>query len=203
MMKKITLFFAILLMSVCFSVFCTGCRTYEAARQAAQQTAADLKDIDKKLNELYERYKVVKKEYDDAVASKDPDKVKAASELLLKIAAEVAAQKELYDQGKVALENAIKRAEDAKGTDEFVGNILGTILGTLGSVFGLGGVGFALNTSSKNRVMESAVKKTAANVDTHVSEEEWEKFTKAMRDSLSTAEQDALNRATGKDALLS
>lgn len=202
-MKKIALFFAVLLMSACLGVFCTGCGFYNSARQAAQETAADLKDIDKKLKELYDRYKVVKQEYDDAMASKDPDRVKAASEMLLKIAAEVAAQKELYDQGKVALENAIKRAEEAKGTDDFIGNIFGTILGTLGSVFGVGGVGFALQAVSKNRVMKSAVKKTAANVDTHVSEDEWDKFTKAMRDSLSTAEQDALNRATGKDALLS
>lgn len=201
-MKRLTLFFAVCFFA-CFALFSTGCGFYNSARKAAQESAEDLKGIDSKLKELYERFKVVKQEYDDAVASGDKDKIKAASELMLKVAAEVSAQKELYEQGKVALDNAIRRAEEAKGTDEYIGNIFGTILGALGSIFGVGAAGFAVSKTREVGTMRSAMKKTAVNVDTHVSEEEWEKFVKSMRDSLTTAEQDALNNATGKDALLS
>jgi hypothetical protein len=187
-----------MVMCVCMAfgtVFLTGCGAYAAARQSAQATAQDLKDVDVKLQELYEKLAKVKADYEEATKGGDVDKTKAAALALVEVVKEIAAQEELYKQGKKALDNALKRLEDAKNSEEYVGQIIGIVGGILGSVLGLGGTGFAIKRGKDNEVLGSAVRKTATNVDTFMPEAGWEAFTKAQRDAMTPSERALFDKA--------
>lgn len=177
------------------SLSVSSCALLAGTSKALEAYEATKSDVDKarvELEKLTKELTDIKAQYDEAVKAGDTAKagalLNAGQQALLRWEQAKAA----YDAGKVALENAIKRVQDSKDTESYIGNIIGIGLGALGGILGGAGTwGRALGQLS------NAVKKTASNADTFVPEDKWDAFTKAQRDSMTPAEKAAFNKAAG------
>lgn len=186
---------ALALLASCFACvpFLTGCGMLAGTQKALEAYEATKADVDKarvELEKLTKELTDIKAEYDAAVKAGDTAKagalLNAGQQALLRWEQAKAA----FDASKSALENAVKRVQDSKDTESYIGNIFGVVLGAIGGIAGgFGTWGKALGN------LANAVKKTASNVDTYVPDDKWDAFTKAQRDTMTPAEKAAFNKA--------
>jgi hypothetical protein len=190
-------------------VFLPGCAGFKAAQQAYEQSVDDAEKIAEQGKKLAEEIKLIYADidriYDEyQLATKNGDTTKAAA--LLKAgqdALRLVANKKLllveaekaFEMAKDFVSKARKRAEDAKSSEEYIGNIFGTIMAAVGSIFGVGGLAVGVNQRGKAtaerkdyEVLASAAKKTASNVDAFVPEDKWPAFLAAQNASMTAAE---------------
>lgn len=192
-LRNILLTLALLVSCFACVPFLTGCAMLAGTQKAVEAYEATKADVDKarvELEKLTKELTDIKTEYDAAVKAGDVTKagalLQAGQTALLKWETAKAA----FDASKTALENAIKRVQESKDTESYIGNIFGVVLGAVGGIAGgFGTWGKALGN------LANAVKKTASNVDTFVPDEKWEAFTKAQRDTMTPAEKAAFNKA--------
>lgn len=192
-LRNILLTLALLASCLSCVPFLTGCAMLAGTQKAVEAYEATKADVDKAredLEKLTKELTDIKTEYDAAVKAGDVTKagalLNAGQQALLRWEQAKAA----FDSSKTALENAIKRVQDSKDTESYIGNIFGVVLGAVGGIAGgFGTWGKALGN------LANAVKKTASNVDTYVPDEKWEAFTKAQRDTMTPAEKAAFNKA--------
>lgn len=193
--RNVVLTLALVAGCLSFVPFLTGCAMLAGTQKAIEAYEATKADVDKariELEKLTKELTDIKTEYDAAVKAGDVTKagalLNAGQQALLRWEQAKAA----FDASKSALENAVKRVQESKDAESYIGNILGVVLGAVGGIAGgFGRWGKTLGT------LANAVKKTAGNVDTFVPEAQWEAFTKAQRDSMTPAEKAAFNRAAG------
>lgn len=194
-MKKALTILTLALLVCGASLSLTGCaflagtqkaiESYEATKADVEKASAELEKLTKELTDI-------KTQYDAAVKAGDTTKAGALLQTGQQLLAQWEQAKVAFDASKDALQNAIKRVQDSKDTESYIGNIFGVILGAVGGI--AGGFGKWGKTLGD---LANAVKKTASNVDSAVPEDKWEAFTKAQRDSMTPAEKAVFNKAAG------
>lgn len=194
-MKTALKILALTILVLAGSLSLSGCAFLAGTQKAVEAYEATKADVDKAREELEKLTKEltdIKTEYDAAVKAGDVTKagalLQAGQTALLKWEQAKAA----FDASKAALENAVKRVQESKDTESYIGNILGVVLGAVGGIAG----GFG-TWGKRLGELANAVKKTASNVDTFVPDEKWEAFAKAQRDSMTPSEKTVFNKAAG------
>lgn len=185
----------LLMLCLASSVFLTGCAFLagtQKAVEAYEATKADVEKASAELEKLTKELTDIKTQYDAAVKAGDTTKAGALLQTGQQLLTQWEQAKVAFDASKDALQNAIKRVQDSKDTESYIGNIFGVILGAVGGI--AGGFGKWGKTLGD---LANAVKKTASNVDSAVPEDKWEAFTKAQRDSMTPAEKAVFNKAAG------
>jgi len=194
-MKSKLLTISLFLMLLAPVPFLTGCALLAGTQKAVEAYEATKADVDKasaELEKLTKELTDVKTQYDAAVKAGDTTKAGALLQTGQQLLAQWEQAKAAFEASKDALQNAIKRVQDSKSTEDYIGNIFGVILGAVGGI--AGGFGKWGKTLGD---LANAVKKTASNVDSAVPDDKWEAFTKAQRDSMTPAEKAAFNKAAG------
>ena len=194
-MKSKLLTISLFLMLLAPVPFLTGCALLAGTQKAVEAYEATKADVDKasaELEKLTKELTDIKTQYDAAVKAGDTTKAGALLQTGQQLLAQWEQAKVAFDASKDALQNAIKRVQDSKDTESYIGNIFGVILGAVGGI--AGGFGKWGKTLGD---LANAVKKTASNVDSAVPEDKWEAFTKAQRDSMTPAEKAVFNKAAG------
>lgn len=197
-MKFITT--TLLCLLVCIgTVFLTGCPLLAGTAKAAEayeQTEKDVAAAKQAVTKLAEEMAGIKREYDAAVKAGDTTKAQLLFQAGTQAMAKYEAANEAFETSKTALNNAIQRFKDSKSTEDYLGNIFGILAGVAGGLLG-GGGGVGGFLGKKLQTLGSAVKKTAANVDTFIPMEQWEAFTKSQREDMTPAERSLFDKAAG------
>lgn len=176
-------------------LFLSGCSLLSgsgAAIEAFNETKANVERAQADLQKLAQELADAKAVYDAAIKSGDKDKAGAAAAAIGVLLTKYDAALDGFKSGKVALDAALKRVEDAKGTDNYLWNILGIVLGGIGGV--AGGFGKWGTLASK---LASGVKKIADNNVDFIPEEKLGEFKAALRHEMTPAEIAAIDRARG------
>lgn len=176
--------------STCFLTGCAVLAGTQKAIEAYEATKADVEKASAELEKLTKELTDVKTQYDAAVKAGDTTKAGALLQTGQQLLAQWEQAKAAFEASKSAFQNAVKRVQDSKDAESYIGNIFGVVLGAIGGIAGgFGTWGKALGN------LANAVKKTAGNVDSYVPEDKWDAFTKAQRDTMTPAEKAAFNKA--------
>lgn len=176
-------------------VFLTGCPLLSgsaAAIEAYNETKANVEKAQADLQKLAQELADAKAAYDAAVKAGDKDKAGAAALVIGNLLTKYESALAAFDSGKTALKAAVERVESAKGTDNYLWNILGIVIGGIGGVAG----GFGKwGTLAKN--LASGVKKIADNNVDFIPDEKLSDFKATLRADMTPAEIAAIDAARG------
>lgn len=176
-------------------LFLSGCSLLSgsgAAIEAFNETKANVEKAQADLQKLAQEIADAKAAYDAAIKSGDKDKIGSAAAAVGVLLTKYDAALESFGSSKLALQAAVKRVEDAKGTDNYLWNILGVILGGIGGI--AGGFGKWGKAASD---LASGVKKIADNNVAFIPEDKLGEFKAALRHEMTPAEIVAIDRARG------
>lgn len=171
-----------------------GCSGLQQAQEAAQETAVNLDGLYEELNDVGSKLDALEVERKAAVAAGDRSKAQAIMDEGKQVYALYLDKRDAIKQGQMAFDAARKRIIEAKDTSSQWWNILGIAVGTIGSIFGLGGIGSAIaaraGQKSSNKELEAtenALRTTASNAKNYLgiqSPDNWSKFKQAQNSSL-------------------
>ncbi len=187
-------------------VILPACTGLEQARIAAQETAAnldglfaDVSEVGKKLDELEKERKAAVAAGDDTLIAAIVNEGKQVYELYLN-------KREAVTQATLAYKAAATRVIEAESSGGQWWQILGIAVGSIGSIFGLGAAGTAIQAKAGERsatkevdLTTNALRRTAANakrfLGTGGDAGQWDKFKSAQSDTLTKDERDVVDSA--------
>lgn len=176
-------------------VFITGCSFLagtEKAMEAFEETNKNFTAARERLEILTKKLNDIQAQYETAVKEKDTDKAAALLRAGSAALAEWNDAKATYDASKNAVEAAIKRVQDSKSAEDYIGNVIGIGIGAITGIFGGSSfVGRSLKT------LQNAVKKTTTNVNDFMPDDKWEAFTNAQKEAMSAKERALFDKAAG------
>lgn len=131
----------ILTILIALTLLCSGCSLvpgYDRARESYEasqaQFTATAEALDKAANELV----ALKAAYDDAVAAGEMDKAAAILDTAQKAVLKYQTLKAAVDESRAAYEVAKAEMAKAETATDYVGTVIGLLLGAAGTIFGIG-----------------------------------------------------------------
>lgn len=134
--------YALIVMLVGVCVGLSGCAwlspTVEKAEEVAAARQAEFDAAVTSYTKAADELKDIVAKYEAAVASGETSKAQALAEAMSKAAAKYESAKEVAQASKGLYEAAVTDFKNAKSSSDYVGTILGWVVGGLGSLFGGG-----------------------------------------------------------------